>query len=102
LSTHSWPSSEPADLSEPVRQLRCEVLALRQDIGQLRRENAELRQQVGYWKAMHTRAVQRSKLLEAELEQWRGENRRSNCAGAAGVKPLKSALKRSSGEPAQD
>jgi transposase len=67
---------EPADLSELVRQLRREVLALRQDVGQLRRENAELRQQVGYWKAMHTRAVQRAALLEAELEQWRGENRK--------------------------
>jgi transposase len=67
---------EPADLSELVRQLRREVLALRQDVGQLRRENAELRQQVGYWKAMHTRAVQRAEILEAELEQWRGENRK--------------------------
>src|SRR5215207_7724943 len=67
---------EPADLSELVRQLRREVLALCQDVGQLRRENAELRQQVGYWKAMHARAVQRAELLEAELEQLRGENRK--------------------------
>ena len=67
---------EPADLSELVRQLRREVLALRQDVGQLRRENAELRQQVGYWKAMHTRAVQRAAILEAELQQLRGENRK--------------------------
>jgi FtsZ-binding cell division protein ZapB len=67
---------EPADLSELVRQLRREVLALRQDVGQLRRENAELRQQVGYWKAMHSRAVQRAEILEAELEQLRGENRK--------------------------
>src|SRR3982751_5706569 len=69
------PASEPAGLSELVRQLGREVLALRQDVGQLRRENAELRQQVGYWKAMHARAVQRAELLEAELEQLRGENR---------------------------
>jgi transposase len=67
---------EPADLSELVRQLRHEVLELRQDVGQLRRENAELRQQVGYWKAMHARAVQRAEQHEAELEQLRGENRK--------------------------
>jgi transposase len=67
---------EPADLSELVRQLRHEVLELRQDVGQLRRENAELRQQVGYWKAMHARAVQRAEQYEAELEQLRGENRK--------------------------
>src|SRR5215212_8921762 len=62
------PATEPAVLSELVRQLGREVL-------QLRRENAELRQQAGYWKAMHARAVQRAELLEAELEQLRGENR---------------------------
>src|SRR5215207_8478874 len=66
---------DPADLSELVRQLRREVLELRQDVNDLRRENAELRQQVGYWKAMHARAVQRAELLVAELEQLRGENR---------------------------
>src|SRR5215210_3279266 len=70
------PAIEPADLSELVRQLRRDVLALHQDVGELRRENAELRQQVGYWKAMHARAVQRAELLEAELEQLRGENRK--------------------------
>src|SRR4051794_37924059 len=70
-----FPASEPAGLSELVRQLGCEVLQLRQDVNELRRENAELRQQAGYWKAMHARAVQRAELLEAELEQLRGENR---------------------------
>jgi transposase len=70
------PATEPADLSELVRQLRREVLELRQDVSDLRRENAELRQQVGYWKAMHARAVQRAEPLEAELEQLRGENRK--------------------------
>src|SRR3954469_19693869 len=69
------PASEPAGLSELVRQLGREVLQLRQDVNALRRENAELRQQVGYWKAMHARAVQRAELLEAEVEQLRGENR---------------------------
>src|SRR3954451_20061115 len=67
--------TEPAGLSELVRQLGREVLQLRQDVAELRRENAELRQQVGYWKALHARAVQRAELLEAELEQLRGENR---------------------------
>src|SRR5215210_5351417 len=70
------PATEPADLSELVRHLGREVLQLRQDVNELRRENAELRQQAGYWKAMHARAVQRAELLKAELEQFRGENRK--------------------------
>src|SRR3954454_13260284 len=69
------PATEPAGLSELVRQLGREVLQLRQEVNDLRRENAELRQQVGYWKAMHARAVHRAELLEAELEHLRGENR---------------------------
>src|SRR3954447_4881531 len=69
------PATEPAGLSELVRQLGREVLQLRQEVDELRRENAELRQQVGYWKAMHARAVHRAELLEAEIEQLRGENR---------------------------
>jgi transposase len=72
----SLPATEPADLSELVRQLCREVLDLRQEVHQLRRENAELRQQVGYWKAMHARAVHRAEQLEAEVEQLRGENRK--------------------------
>jgi transposase len=59
----------PTELSELIRQLRCEVL-------ELRRENAELRQQVGYWKAQHARALHRAEQLEAEVEQLRGENRK--------------------------
>ena len=70
------PATEPADLSELVRQLRREVLELRQEVAELRRENAELRQQVGYWKAQHARAVHRAEHLEAEVEQLRGENRK--------------------------
>ena len=50
-------ATEPADLSELVRQLRREVLELRQEVAELQRESTELRQQVGYWKAMHARAV---------------------------------------------
>ena len=51
------PASERVDLSELVRQLRRDLLELRQEVDHLRRENNELRQQVGYWKAMHVRAV---------------------------------------------
>ncbi|HEY2841310.1 MAG TPA: IS66 family transposase [Pirellulales bacterium] len=69
-------ASEPAELSELIRQIRCEVLELRHEVHDLRRENAELRQQVGYWKAQHARAVHRAELLEAEVEQLRGENRK--------------------------
>jgi transposase len=70
------PATEPTDLSELVRQLRCEVLELRQEVAELRRENCELRQQVGYWKAQHARAVHRAVHLEAEVENLRGENRK--------------------------
>src|SRR5271157_796979 len=70
------PVSEPADLSELIRQLRSEVAELRQEVADLRRENRELRQQVGYWKAQHARAVHRAEHLEAEVENLRGENRK--------------------------
>jgi transposase len=68
--------TEPADLSQLVRQLCREVLELRQEVADLRRENLELRQQVGYWKAQHARAVHRAEHLEAEVEHLRGENRK--------------------------
>jgi transposase len=91
------PAHEPAELSELVRQLRREVLELRQEVAdlrrenahlrhenaelrrenaELRRENADLRQQVGYWKAMHAGALERIAILEAEVDQLRGENRK--------------------------
>jgi transposase len=70
------PATEPADLSDLVRQLCREVSDLRSQVDQLRRENAELRQQAGYWKGMHARAIQRVERLEAEVEQLRGENRK--------------------------
>jgi transposase len=70
------PSSEPAELSELVRQLQLELADLRQEVAELRRENLELRQQVGYWKAQHARAVHRAEHLEAEVENLRGENRK--------------------------
>src|SRR5436305_828777 len=70
------PATQPADLSDLVRQLCREVLELRQELNELRREDAELRQQAGYWKAMHARAVHRAEQLEADVEQLRGENRK--------------------------
>src|SRR3982751_2937383 len=76
LLVESLPATEPADLSDLVRQLCREVLDLRQEVHELRRENAELRQQAGYWKGMHARAVQRAERLEAEVQQLRGENRK--------------------------
>src|ERR1700710_3015770 len=72
----SLPATEPADVSELVRQLCREVLDLRLEVNDLRCENAELRQRAGYWKGMHARAVQRAERLEAEVEQLRGENRK--------------------------
>ena len=72
----SLPTAEPADVYELVRQLCREVFDLRQQVDELRRENAELRQQAGYWKGMHSRAVQRAERLEAEVEQLRGETRK--------------------------
>jgi transposase len=72
----SLPATEPADVSELVRQLCREVLGLRREVNELRRQNAELRQQAGYWKGMHARAVERAERLEAEVEQLRGENRK--------------------------
>lgn len=69
------PAAEPADLSDLVRELRREVRELRQEVADLRRENFDLRKEAGYWKAMHARAVERERKLEAEVEQLRGENR---------------------------
>jgi transposase len=69
------PASELADLSDLVLELQREVRALRQEVVDLRRENFDLRKEVGYWKAMHARAVERERKLQAEVEQLRGENR---------------------------
>lgn len=63
-------------LLREVRELRQETAELRQELADVRRENLELRQQVGYWKAMYARAADRVKVLEAEVEQLRGENRK--------------------------
>jgi transposase len=64
-----------AQLEHIVGGLRDEVAGLRQENAALRHENAELKQQVGYWKAMHTRAVEREAKLTEELETTRGEVR---------------------------
>jgi transposase len=67
--------SGQADVPDSMTQLRQEVAELRQEVVGLRRENATLRQEAGYWKAMHSRAVQRLDDLEVEVERLRGENR---------------------------
>ena len=69
------PATEPAGSSEPVRQFGREVLQPRQEGDERAREDAALRQQVGSGKAMHARAVHRAELLEAEIQQLRGEDR---------------------------
>jgi transposase len=63
-------------LRREVRELRQETAELRQELADVRRENLELRQQAGYWKAMYVRAAERVKVLEAEVEKLRGENRK--------------------------
>lgn len=69
------PDTEPMDLADLVRQLRREVIELRQEVEHLRRENLELRQQAGYWKGMHAKATRRIEELQADNEQLRGEVR---------------------------
>ena len=67
--------SGQADVPDSMAQLRQEMAELRQEVVGLRRENAILRQEAGYWKVMHSRAVQRLDDLEVEVERFRGENR---------------------------
>jgi transposase len=84
------PAFELADLSDLVRELRREVGELRQEIVDLRRDNFDLRKEVGYWKSMHSRAVERERKLEAEMGQLRGENRtlQDQLFGRKSEKPL--------------
>ena len=67
---------EVVDLRQEVTDLRCENAELRRENAELRRENAELRQQVGYWKAQHSRAVERAEQQGAEIERLGGEIRK--------------------------
>src|SRR6516165_3666313 len=55
------PGAELIDLADLVRQMRREVI--------------ELRQRAGYWKGMHAKAVRRIEELQAENDQLRGEIR---------------------------
>jgi regulator of replication initiation timing len=76
----AWPmdgGSQRLVLGEQtVGGLRDEVVRLRQENAELRREKAELRQPAGYWKALHTRVVEREAKLAKELEAARGEIRK--------------------------
>jgi transposase len=69
-------------VDEQLQSLTALVQQLQQEVCELRRENTDLRQQVrevrcevGYWKSMHSRAVQRNEKLQAELDQAQAEIR---------------------------
>ena len=62
-------------LTALVQQLQQEVCELRREDTDLRQQVRELRCEVGYWKSMHSRAVQRNKKLQAELDQAQAEIR---------------------------
>ena len=77
LVNPSWQdTADSLEWLRELRELRREVTQLRGEVASLRAENLELRQQVGYWKSMHTRALERIKGLEQENEHLLGENQR--------------------------
>ena len=54
-------------LTTLVGQLQQEVRELRRENGKLRQQVRDLRRDVGYWKSMHSRAVESNTKLKAEL-----------------------------------
>ena len=48
-----------SQLRDLVRELKEEVASLRKELAEVRRENLILRQEAGYWKSMHSAAVER-------------------------------------------
>ena len=71
------PAAEPADLSELVRQLRREVLELRQEVDALRRGEFRIAAAGRILGRLSTLGpCDRAEHLEAEVEQLRGENRK--------------------------
>lgn len=66
---------ERISVDEQFQSLTDLVGRLQREVWELRDQNAELRQQVrslrcdaGYWKSLHTRAVERNKKLQTELD----------------------------------
>lgn len=76
------PQFQSDSLADQVRSLLGAVDRLQSEVGHLRRENEELRKQVGslrcdagYWKSRHADALKRNELLQADLDQAKGEIR---------------------------
>lgn len=69
---------DPGERHPLLDQLRSELTQLRAEVAALRRDNLELRQQAGYWKGMHSRALQRLTAVEQDNEHLRGEVARLN------------------------
>src|SRR5689334_6653718 len=99
------PGTELFSLADLVRQMRREMIELRQEVDHLRREILELRHQAGYWKGMHAKAVRRIQELQAENDQLRGAVRelRTQLFGrksAKGSRSRSNVLKREDEAPA--
>ena len=67
------PTTLPAALAL-VDQLRTEVSQLRDQIAHLQRDNQCLKQQVGFWKSMHSGALERLEAAKEQRDQLAGEN----------------------------
>jgi transposase len=57
-----------------VDQLRSELSQLRDQFARLQRENLGLKQQVGFWRSMHSGALERLEAAKEERDQLAGEN----------------------------
>jgi len=57
-----------------VDQLRTEVRQLRDQVAHLQRDNRCLKQEVGFWRSMHSGALERLEAVKEERDQLAGEN----------------------------